>query len=129
MPLVSVYERNVSLELLKVFYVEFMVDQATFLSWLVQQLVTCNMAQASFLIRLAEDYHSDLVTRRALAKPFADGCLARLTEVCRFAFCGLIHDSSLHQIDSNPCKDDLLPLRQRLVLLLQVRENYYTLAS
>lgn len=75
-----------SLELLRIFYSEFMVDHATFLSWLVQQLGSCNLAQAGFVARLADDYLDGIVTRRALAKPLIDGCLLKLQDVGRLLY-------------------------------------------
>ncbi|KLO13572.1 hypothetical protein SCHPADRAFT_873833 [Schizopora paradoxa] len=70
-----------TLELLRVFYSEFMVDHATFLSWLVQLLGTCNLAQAGFVARLTEDYYDELMHCRALAKPMVEACLAKLNEI------------------------------------------------
>jgi len=58
-----------------------MVDHGTFLSWLVQQMSSCNLAQASFIARLVDDYLDELVSSRALTKVLADGCLVKLSEV------------------------------------------------
>lgn len=58
-----------------------MVDHATFLSWLVQTLVTCNLAQAGFAARLLDDFHSDLYSCRALSKQLLGACLTKLQEV------------------------------------------------
>lgn len=69
------------LELLRVFYSEFMVDHPTFLAWLVQLLSSCNLAQAGFVARLAEDYMDEFIHCRALAKPMVEGCIAKLMEV------------------------------------------------
>ena len=63
------------------FYSEFMVDHTTFLSWLVQTMGGCNLAQASFVARLADDYLSDMSSCRALMKPFIDACLRKLQDV------------------------------------------------
>ena len=70
-----------SLDLLRVFYLEYMVDRTTFLSWLVQMIGSCNLAQADFMARLADDFFSDMGSCRALVKPFIDACLAKLQEV------------------------------------------------
>ena len=71
-----------SIDLLRIFYLEFMVDHATFLAWLVKTLTAANLAQAAFLTRLAEDYLDEMYTCRALLKPFVDACLTKLQEVC-----------------------------------------------
>lgn len=42
---------------------------------------TCNLAQAGFLAHLADEYLDDMLTTRALTKPFVDACLAKMTEV------------------------------------------------
>ncbi|THH04935.1 hypothetical protein EW145_g5157 [Phellinidium pouzarii] len=70
-----------TLDLLKVFYSEHMVDHTTFLSWLVQILGSCNLAQAGFITRLADDYLGGMSSCRALLKPFIDACLAKLQEI------------------------------------------------
>lgn len=70
-----------SLDLLRMFYSEFMVDHTTFLSWLVQMLASCNLAQAGFMARLSDDYLSDMGSCRALVKPFVDACLGKLRDV------------------------------------------------
>lgn len=41
----------------------------------------CNLAQAGFLARLADDYLDGMLRNRALARPFIEGCLAKLLEV------------------------------------------------
>lgn len=43
-------------------------------------MVTCNLAQAGFLARLAEEYLDDIMTSRALGRPLVEGCLAKLLE-------------------------------------------------
>lgn len=58
-----------------------MVDHTTFLSWLVQIMSNCNLAQAGFITRLADDYLSDMGSCRALVKPFIDSCLVKLQDV------------------------------------------------
>jgi hypothetical protein len=57
------------------------VDSHTFLVWLVQQMTTCNLAQAGFVAHLADEYLDGMLASRALTKPFVDACLAKLTEV------------------------------------------------
>ena len=43
-------------------------------------MITCNLAQAGFLARLAEEYLDDIMASRALARPLVEGCLAKLME-------------------------------------------------
>jgi len=43
-------------------------------------MITCNLAQAGFLARLAEEYLNDIMASRALARPLVEGCLAKLME-------------------------------------------------
>ncbi|TFK53918.1 hypothetical protein OE88DRAFT_1717321 [Heliocybe sulcata] len=69
------------LNLLRTFYTEGLVDNRTFLTWLVQQMAGCNLAQAGFLARLADEYLDGMLVCRALAKPFVDACLSRLAEI------------------------------------------------
>ena len=75
-----------SLQLLRTFYFEGLVDNTTFLVWLVQQMGTCNLAQAGFLTRLADEYLDGMLSSRALVKPFIDACLAKLSEVRTYIF-------------------------------------------
>ncbi|TDL22582.1 hypothetical protein BD410DRAFT_821184 [Rickenella mellea] len=91
-----------SLDLLRTFYSEGMVDHCTFLSWLVQQMVSCNLAQAGFIARLTDDYLDGLVGRRALTRPLIDCCLSKLTE-----------------ISSSSSKEHLVYLQERLNNLLR----------
>jgi mediator of RNA polymerase II transcription subunit 12, fungi type len=70
-----------SLHLLRHFYAEGLVDKRTFLVWLVQQMSICNLAQAGFVVRLADEYLSDVVESRALSRSFVDACLNKLHEV------------------------------------------------
>lgn len=70
-----------SLQLLRRFYSEGLVDHRTFLTWLVQQMATCNLAQAGFVSKLADEYSEGMICSRALARHFADACLSRLLEV------------------------------------------------
>ena len=70
-----------SLRLLRPFYAEGLVDNRTFLSWLVQQMSTCNLAQAGFVARLADEYLDGMLVSRALTHPFIEACLAKFAEV------------------------------------------------
>ncbi|KAF9231909.1 hypothetical protein BU15DRAFT_55624 [Melanogaster broomeanus] len=69
------------LQLLRPFYADGLVDSRTFLVWLVQQMATCNLAQAGFVAHLADEYLDGMLTCRALTKPFVDACLSKLTEI------------------------------------------------
>ncbi|TFK74611.1 hypothetical protein BDN72DRAFT_955610 [Pluteus cervinus] len=69
------------LKLLRTFYSEGLVDKRTFLVWVVQQMATCNLAQAGFITRLADEYLDGIVCNRALTKPLAEACLCKLNEV------------------------------------------------
>jgi mediator of RNA polymerase II transcription subunit 12 len=71
----------VSLQLLRTFYSEGLVDSITFLTWLVQQMCTCNLAQAGFVSRLADSYLDGMLGCRGLTRPFAEACLSKLSEV------------------------------------------------
>ncbi|TFK44503.1 hypothetical protein BDQ12DRAFT_21589 [Crucibulum laeve] len=70
------------LKLLRTFYAEGLVDHKSFLVWLVQQMGSCNLAQAGFITRLTDEYLDDIVISRALARPLVDACLSKLTEIC-----------------------------------------------
>ncbi|KAJ7209594.1 hypothetical protein GGX14DRAFT_630911, partial [Mycena pura] len=70
-----------SLELLRPFYSEGLVDSRTFLVWLVQQLAISNLAQVGFLIRLADEYLDGITKNRPLTRPFIDACLCKLSEI------------------------------------------------
>ncbi|KAF4567767.1 RNA polymerase II mediator complex subunit [Pleurotus pulmonarius] len=69
------------LQLLRRFYSEGLVDHPTFLTWLVQQMATCNLAQAGFVSKLADEYLEGMICSRALTHHFADACLSRLSEI------------------------------------------------
>lgn len=69
------------LQLLRTFYAEGLVDRKTFVIWLLQQMVTCNLAQAGFIACLAEEYLDGMTNSRALTAPFIEACLAKLSEV------------------------------------------------
>ena len=76
-----------SLRLLRPFYADGLVDSRTFLLWLVQQMMSCNLAQAGFVAHLADEYLDGMLVSRALTKPFADACVAKLSEVnCLVSF-------------------------------------------
>ncbi|KAI0356240.1 hypothetical protein OH77DRAFT_1401364 [Trametes cingulata] len=66
------------LSLLRTFYAEGLVDNRTFLAWLVQQMATCNLAQAGFVVRLADEYLDGMLVSRALTRPFIEACLNKL---------------------------------------------------
>lgn len=66
---------------------EGLVDSRAFLTWLVQQMSTCNLAQTGFVAHLADEYLDDMLPNRALAKAFIDACIAKLTEVRNMIFC------------------------------------------
>ena len=70
-----------SLSLLRTFYAEGLVDNRTFLLWLVQQMATCNLAQLGFVARLADEYLEGMLVSRALTRPFLEACLGKYVEV------------------------------------------------
>ncbi|KAI0293333.1 hypothetical protein B0F90DRAFT_1763644 [Multifurca ochricompacta] len=70
-----------SLDLLGSFYSEGLVDNRTFLTWLVLQMCTCNLAQAGFVARLADEYLDGILACRALARPFVDACISKISEI------------------------------------------------
>ncbi|KAF8638047.1 hypothetical protein AX16_010679 [Volvariella volvacea WC 439] len=69
------------LKLLRTFYAEGLVDKRTFLVWVVSQMSTCNLAQAGFITRLADEYLEGVKSSRALARPFVEACLCKLSEI------------------------------------------------
>ncbi|KAL1675939.1 hypothetical protein EV122DRAFT_280599 [Schizophyllum commune] len=69
------------LQLLRTFYVEGLVDHRLFLAWLIEQLGTCNLAQAGFVVRLTFQYLEDTLHCRAFSRPLADACLTKLSEI------------------------------------------------
>ncbi|KIK68882.1 hypothetical protein GYMLUDRAFT_67582 [Collybiopsis luxurians FD-317 M1] len=69
------------LELLRLFYSEGLVDKRTFFSWLVNQMSSCNLAQAGFVSRLADEYFDGMIECRPLARPFVDASLIKLSEI------------------------------------------------
>jgi hypothetical protein len=70
-----------SLKLLRTFFSDGLVDSRTLLGWIVQQMGSCNLAQAGFITRLADEYLDGLVSSRALTRPFIDACLCKISEV------------------------------------------------
>ncbi|PCH43895.1 hypothetical protein WOLCODRAFT_138657 [Wolfiporia cocos MD-104 SS10] len=70
-----------SLELLRSFYSEGLVDNKTFLAWLVQQVGSCNLAQLGFVARLADEYLDGMLISRALTHHFVEACLSKLAEI------------------------------------------------
>ncbi|KAI0259684.1 hypothetical protein BC834DRAFT_606637 [Gloeopeniophorella convolvens] len=70
-----------SLDLLRSFYSEGLVDNRTFLTWLVLQMCTCNLAQVGFVARLADEYLDGILACRALSRPFVDACLCKISEI------------------------------------------------
>lgn len=75
-----------SLELLRSFYTEGMVDKRGYLVWLVQQIVACNLGQLGFVARLVDEYLEDMVDHRALMRPLVESCLSKLSEVTSMPF-------------------------------------------
>ncbi|KAI0675055.1 hypothetical protein C8Q78DRAFT_1010248 [Trametes maxima] len=69
------------LSLLRTFYAEGLVDNKTFLAWLVQQMITCNLAQAGFVVRLGDEYLDGMLVSRALTRPFVEASLSKLLEI------------------------------------------------
>ena len=72
---------GISLNLLRAFYDEGLVDNRTFLVWLVQQLATCNLAQLGFIARLVNEYLDGMLVTRSITRPFVDVCLGKVSEV------------------------------------------------
>lgn len=60
---------------------EGLVDHRLFLAWLIEQLGTCNLAQAGFVVRLTFEYLEDTLHCRAFSRPLADACLTKLSEI------------------------------------------------
>ena len=82
---------GISLNLLRAFYDEGLVDNRTFLVWLVQQLATCNLAQLGFIARLVNEYLDGMLVTRSITRPFVDVCLGKVSEVSyhnRSVVCG-----------------------------------------
>ena len=109
-----------SLKLLRTFYAEGLVDNRTFLTWLMQQMSTCNLAQAGFVARLADEYLDGLLHSRALTRPFVEACLSKFMEVCGNSPVAKVTSKSF-QIRSTSTQDYLVTLESLLRSLLQVR--------
>ncbi|KAI0344762.1 hypothetical protein BDW22DRAFT_1354912 [Trametopsis cervina] len=97
-----------SLSLLRAFYAEGLVDNLTFLIWLLQQMMTCNLAQLGFVARIADEYLDGVLSCRALSRPLVESCLSRLLEIQSTP--GREHLSSLEQILKNMLLRTLLAL-------------------
>ncbi|VDC06366.1 unnamed protein product [Peniophora sp. CBMAI 1063] len=97
-----------TLALLRTFYSEGLVDNRTFLAWLVTQLATCNLAQAGFVARLCDEYIDGLLSCRALARPFVEACLAKSAEI----------DSSLSSTTLAPMSQSLRTSLRRASLTI-----------
>ncbi|KAJ7594649.1 hypothetical protein C8J56DRAFT_444559 [Mycena floridula] len=69
------------LQLLRTFYSEGLVDNRTFLVWIVEQMSACNLAQAGFVTRIADEYLDGMLVSRAMTRPFVDACLSKLAEI------------------------------------------------
>ncbi|RDB24995.1 Mediator of RNA polymerase II transcription subunit 12 [Hypsizygus marmoreus] len=69
------------LKLLRTFYSEGLVDNRTFLIWIVQQMGICNLAQTGFITRLADEYLDGIIGSRPLTRPFIDASLSKLSEI------------------------------------------------
>ncbi|TFL04760.1 hypothetical protein BDV98DRAFT_330597 [Pterulicium gracile] len=70
-----------TLQLLGPFYAEGLLDRRTFLSWIIQNFVTCNIPQACFMALLIEDYFEHLCYCRAFASPLVRSSLNKLDEI------------------------------------------------
>ncbi|KAH8108105.1 hypothetical protein BXZ70DRAFT_1015382 [Cristinia sonorae] len=70
-----------SLKLLRSFYAEGLVDNRTFLSWLVQQMGLSNLAQLGFIAHLSDEYLDGMLATRALTRPFVEACANRILEI------------------------------------------------
>ncbi|KAK0226153.1 hypothetical protein IW262DRAFT_1457387 [Armillaria fumosa] len=69
------------LKLLRAFYKEGLVDRRTFLVWVVHQMGICNLAQAGFIARIADEYLEGMMSSRPLARPFVEACVSKLSEI------------------------------------------------
>lgn len=125
---VSIYRQGLtlySLSLLRTFYSEGLVDNRTFLAWLVTQLSTCNLAQTGFVARLCDEYIDGLLSCRGLARPFVEACLAKLTEVGDTKRSPKSCSMAMLQIDTSfaSSSETLKPTSQSLSSSLKVRLN------
>ncbi|KAL0581804.1 RNA polymerase II mediator complex subunit [Marasmius crinis-equi] len=69
------------LRLLRTFYAEGLVNKRTFFVWLINQMASCNLAQAGFVVRIADEYFDGMMRCRALTRPFLEACLSKLAEI------------------------------------------------
>ena len=92
------------LALLQSFYWEGMVDHRTLLVWVVHQMGTCNLAQAGFIARIADEYLEGMMLSRPLASHFVSACVSKLAE-----------------ISSSPSKDLLTDTESILKEIVKVR--------
>ncbi|CAL1707851.1 unnamed protein product [Somion occarium] len=76
-----IFRFSYSLQLLRDFYSEGLVDNRTFLAWLVQQMHTSNLAQLGFVVRLTDEYLDGMLAIRALSRPLVEACLNRIAEI------------------------------------------------
>ncbi|KAG9004810.1 RNA polymerase II mediator complex subunit [Tulasnella sp. JGI-2019a] len=72
-----------TISLLREFYAEGLVDHATFLFWLAQQVGESNIPQLGFIAKLADEYIEDLLKHRGFLRPFIVGLVEKLVEVAR----------------------------------------------
>jgi mediator of RNA polymerase II transcription subunit 12 len=79
----------------------------------------CNLAQAGFLSRLADEYLNPIMTSRALARPFVDACLNKLTEVISHNLGIKLDHHHVSQIH-NTAQDYLVDTEKQLRVVLQV---------
>lgn len=103
-----------SLNLLRSFYAEGLVDSRIFLAWLVQQTATCNLAQLGFVARMADEYLDGMLVCRALTRPFVEACLNRIAEVSFFPINMMWMHQLCCQIRTTPGSDYLANLDQLL---------------
>ena len=87
-PSIMLTTRLCSLRLLRTFYNEGLINRKIFYVWLVNQTVSCNLAQAGFVFRIADEYFEGMMGCRALTRPFLEGCLSKLLEVKYY--CGIV---------------------------------------
>lgn len=103
------------------------MDNRTFLSWLVLQICTCNLAQTSFVARLADEYLDGILACRALSRPFVDACLSKISEVRIYDEYYLSTPLTGIQIRSSSAKEVLPSVENSLRVFIRVRMFYGTL--
>ncbi|KAF5370753.1 hypothetical protein D9758_002110 [Tetrapyrgos nigripes] len=69
------------LRLLRAFYSEGLINRRAFFVWIVNQMHSCNLAQAGFLTRLADEYFDGMSGSRPLTHSFAEASLNKLSEI------------------------------------------------